>query len=51
MNNDELRKSLSQILFKIGQELKVHKLDTDNLIVEINYDKYLDEILNIINHN
>lgn len=48
MNQNELREELSQVLFKIGQELKVHKLDADNLIVEIDYNKYLDDILNII---
>ena len=48
MNQNELREELSQVLFKIGQELKVHKIDADNLIVEIDYNKYLDDILNII---
>ena len=45
MNQTDLRQSFSEILFKIGQELKVHKLDDSNLIVEIDYDKYLDELI------
>lgn len=49
MNQNELREELSQVLFKIGQELKVHKLDADNLIVEIDYNKYLDQIIELFN--
>jgi hypothetical protein len=40
-----------EILFKIGQELKVHNLDGEHLIVEIDYEKYVKEIVNAISHN
>jgi hypothetical protein len=44
---------LRDILFKIGQEIKVHRLDNDNLIIEIDYDKYVSQILAVFesHHN
>jgi hypothetical protein len=42
-----MENELKDILFKIGQEIKVHRLDNDNLIIEIDYDKYVSEILGI----
>ncbi len=48
MNQNEIRDQIAEILFKIGQELKVHKLDADNLIVEIDYNKYIEDILKVI---
>ncbi len=48
MNQNEIRDQVAEILFKIGQELKVHKLDADNLIVEIDYNKYIEDILKVI---
>jgi len=41
---DEIR----LVLFKIGQELKVHRLDGENLIVEIDYEKYVSELKSIL---
>lgn len=38
---------LKDILFRIGQEIKVHRLDNDNLIIEIDYDRYVKQILGI----
>ena len=46
--SSSIRDQIEQILFKIGQELKIHKLDKENLVVEIDYKKYLDEIEAII---
>jgi hypothetical protein len=41
----DLEKEINAILFKIGQEVKIHKIDKDNTIIEIDYDKYTVELL------
>lgn len=42
------KKEIENILFKIGQEAKLHKIDKDNIILEIDYDKYVSELLAIM---
>jgi hypothetical protein len=42
-----LKEKINNILFKIGQEIKIHKIDSSNTIIEIDYDKYSDEILKL----
>jgi hypothetical protein len=44
-----LENSIKEILFNIGKEIKVHKLIDGNLILDIDYDKYCNEIINIFN--
>lgn len=39
--------AIKQVLFAIGQDVKIHKLIDGNLILEIDYDKYTVEILKI----
>jgi hypothetical protein len=41
----DLEKEINAILFKIGQEVKIHKIDSNNTIIEIDYDKYTVELL------
>jgi hypothetical protein len=41
----DLYDELGNILFKIGTEVKVHKLPDGNLILDIDYDRYIEEIL------
>jgi hypothetical protein len=41
----DLEKEINAILFKIGQEVKIHKIDKDNTIIEIDYEKYTIELL------
>lgn len=43
-----LEDQIRSILFKIGQELKVHKLQENSLIVEIDYEKYVKELRQIL---
>lgn len=43
--DDEIR----SILFEIGKDVKIHKLIDGNLIIDIDYDKYVSQILDIIN--
>ncbi len=42
-----LENSIKDILFEIGKEIKVHSLQDGHLIIEIDYDKYTDEILEV----
>lgn len=46
----ELEKDIKDILFNIGKEIKVHKLIDGNLILDIDYDKYASEIVELFNH-
>lgn len=41
---DNLRDSIKEILFEIGKSIKVHKIDNDNSVIELDYDKYAEEI-------
>jgi hypothetical protein len=41
----DLEKEINSILFKIGQEIKIHKINNDNTIIEIDYEKYTVELL------
>ncbi len=43
-----LENDIKDILFEIGKEIKVHKLIDGNLIIEIDYDKYTIEIIELI---
>jgi hypothetical protein len=44
-----LENDIKEILFKIGKEVKIHKIDKINMILEIDYDKYTKEIIELIN--
>lgn len=40
-----LEQKLREILFNIGKEIKIHKINND-MIIEIDYEKYVKELLN-----
>jgi hypothetical protein len=42
-----LEKGIKDILFKIGQDVKLHKIDAENIILEIDYDQYTAEIMSL----
>lgn len=42
-----LEDEIKAILFDIGKEIKVHKLIDGNLIIEIDYDKYTIDIMEL----
>jgi len=42
-----LEDGIKSILLDIGQDMKVHKLDTDNYIIDIEYDKYTIRIMEL----
>lgn len=39
---------IRNILFEIGKDIKIHKLIDGNLIIDIDYEKYVNQILNAI---
>ena len=42
-----LEDGIKSILLDIGQDMKVHKIDTDNYIIDIEYDKYTIRIMEL----
>jgi hypothetical protein len=40
---------IRSILFEIGKEIKIHKLIDGNLIIDIDYEKYVKKIIELIN--
>lgn len=44
----DIAEEIRNILFKIGQDIKIHKIDNDNSIIEVDYEKYTAEILKTI---
>lgn len=44
-----LEDKIKSIIFEIGREIKIHKIDEDNTILEIDYEKYTRQILEAIN--
>lgn len=43
-----LEDDIRNILFEIGKDIKIHKLIDGNLIIDIDYDKYVVQILNTL---
>jgi len=51
-NTEDLKDFIKGVLFEIGKDIKIHKIDKDNIILEIDYDKYADVIVDkIINQD
>lgn len=42
-----LENEIKNILFEIGKEVKIHSLQDGNLILEIDYDKYTVELMEL----
>lgn len=40
-----LEESIREILFNIGKEIKLLKIDDDNIVISLDYDKYVEQIL------
>jgi hypothetical protein len=43
-----LEDQIRMVLFKIGQEIKILKIDDDNTIISIDYEKYVEEMKSIL---
>jgi hypothetical protein len=46
-----LEDDVRNILFEIGKDVKIHKLIDGNLIIDIDYEKYVKKITNLIEEN
>ena len=44
-----LESKIKEILFEIGKDIKIHKLIDGNLIVEMDYEKYTNDLINLFN--
>ena len=44
----EVEDGIKEILFEIGKDIKLHKLIDGNIIIEIDYDKYTNTIMDLI---
>lgn len=45
---DNLDDKIRNVLFDIGKDIKIHKIDNDNMVIEIDYDRYVLMIKGII---
>jgi hypothetical protein len=43
-----MEEEIRQILFSIGKEIKIHKINNVDMIIEIDYEKYVKSFLKII---
>lgn len=43
-----MQDKIKNILFEIGKDIKIHKIDNDNMVLEIDYDKYVILIQDLI---
>ena len=46
-----LEDDIRSILFEIGKDIKIHKLIDGNLIIDIDYEKYIEKIIEAVNKN
>ena len=46
-----LEQGIRTILATLGNEIKIHKLDEENIILEIDYEKYIKQILDLIKND
>ncbi len=42
-----IEEQIRNIMFEIGKDIKIHKIDSDNSIIEVDYEKYTKKILQV----
>jgi hypothetical protein len=47
----EIKNQIELVLLDIGKSIKIHTIDKNNTIIEIDYNKYVDELLRIFNEH
>ena len=45
-----LEEEIRSILFEVGKELVLHQIEPGKFIIEIDYEKYAKQIINVINN-
>jgi hypothetical protein len=43
----KIKDQIELVLLDIGKSIKIHTIDKDNTIIEIDYNKYVDELVHI----
>jgi hypothetical protein len=43
-----IESKIRDVLFEIGKDIKIHKIDNDNTIIEIDYEKYVEKLKSIV---
>lgn len=38
---------IEQVLLEIAKSIKIHTIDKNNMIIELDYDKYVEDLVNI----
>ena len=44
---NQLESKLAEVLFDLGKEIKILKIDKDNIILDVPYTEYIKKIINI----
>lgn len=44
----DLENEIREVLFEVGKDLKIHKITNDNFILEIDYEKYVRKIMQLL---
>ena len=47
----QIKDQIELVLLEIGKSIKIHTIDKDNTIIEIDYNKYVEELFNIFNEH
>lgn len=50
INLESFKKDLENILFNLGKEIDVHKVN-EHIILDINYNQTINKIINILENN
>jgi hypothetical protein len=43
-----LEDQIKEVLFEMGKQIKIHKIDSGNMILEIDYDKPVAQIMQLL---
>ena len=43
----DLEEEINKILFDLGKEIKIYRVDRDNTVIDIEYEKYTAQILRV----
>jgi hypothetical protein len=43
----DLQKEIDDILFEMVKEIKLHKVDNDNTLIEVDYEKYTIQLMRL----
>jgi hypothetical protein len=46
-----LENDIRSILFEIGKDIKIYTLQDGHMVIDIDYEKYLQQILNLIDQD